>query len=421
MNHNQRLLSIGIIILFSFAAGFLAGEHTETKTNHTYSEAATVTEAELAPVWKAWELLEEKFVPASSTEKATKQENIWGIISGLANSYNDPYTVFFPPEQAQNFQEEISGQFGGIGVEIGVRDGVLTAIAPLKGTPAESAGLRSGDLIIEIDGVSTRSMTIDEAVEAIRGEVDTIVLLTIAREGENEFLEIPVTRAIIDIPTSETEMRNDGVFVLSLYNFGGTATSEFRTALRTFKESDSSKLIIDLRGNPGGYLEAAVEIASWFLPSGKVVVTEDYGSAREPIIHRSKGYDIVEDNWDIALLIDGGSASASEILAGALKEHGVATLIGEKTFGKGSVQELVDVTEDTSIKITVARWLTPNGVSLSNNGLVPDLEVEYSMDNVEEGIDPQLDAAVTFLLTGELKAPQKDETTEGVDTNEEIE
>lgn len=405
MNSIQKTGFAVASVILAFGVGFLFGERSSnTVLSFSNLEGAPVT-VDLAAVWKAWGLLEEKFVPATTTKNTTHEDHVWGLIEGLADSYDDPYTVFLPPLKSQSFEEEIRGKFGGVGIEIGFRDNILSVIAPLKGTPGDAAGILSGDLIIEIDGQGTQSMTMDEAIDLIRGDVGTEVVLTIAREGEQEFLTIPVVRDIIEVPTLEHELRDDGVYVISLYNFGGTAVTEMRTALRDFIESDATKLILDLRGNPGGYLEAAVEIASWFLPIGKTVVVEDYGPKRDTMIHRSKGYDIIDDEVEIVILIDGGTASASEILAGALKEHNVGTLIGKKTFGKGSVQELVDVTENTSLKITIARWLTPNGISLSNNGLVPDYEVEITSDDIEAERDPQLDAALEYLNTGAIPEP----------------
>ncbi len=403
MKAHDHLLTIVTVIAFSFSAGIMAGKHVTFGDVRAHKEDVGVPQdIDLAPLWTAWSLLEEKFVPLSGAKITAKEDRVWGIIEGLANSYNDPYTVFLSPEKAASFEEDISGEFGGIGVEIGLRNNVITVIAPLKGTPAEQAGLRAGDSIVEINGTSTQGMTIDDAVNTIRGEVGTPVTLTVAREDENEFLTIEIVRDTIEIPTLESELRDDGVFVLSLYNFGGTANREIRNALRTFNESGADKLLIDLRGNPGGYLDVAVEMASWFLPVGKVIVTEDYGDPERAITHRSKGYDIMKDSWRIAILVNEGSASASEIVAGALQEHGVAVLIGEATFGKGSVQELVDVTETTALKITIARWLTPNGLSISNNGLSPNLEVGFSADDYEVGIDNQFETAIQYLHTGEL-------------------
>jgi carboxyl-terminal processing protease len=405
MENKNRLGVIAVMVLVAFGAGLLLGARTMTHaTQAAGGTEATPEGVDLDPVWKAWRLLEEKYVPATTTAPLTAQDRVWGMIDGLARSYGDPYTVFMPPEEAQTFGEEISGQFGGVGVEIGMRDNILTVIAPVKGTPGAAAGILAGDLILEVDGKSTANMTIDQAVRAIRGEVGTEVVLTIAREGEKELRTIPVVRAVIEIPTLDTELRPDGIFVISLYNFGGTATAEMRRALREFMQSGSQRLILDLRGNPGGYLEAAVDMASWFLPVGKAVVTEDFGGHAENIVHRSKGYNDIAPKR-MAILIDRGSASASEILAGALSEYHTAVLIGERSYGKGSVQELIDLTPNTSLKVTVARWLTPNGISISESGLTPDLAVPMTQDDVDAHRDPQLDAAVEYVLSGKLVAP----------------
>jgi carboxyl-terminal processing protease len=424
MGKIQKNIIIALVLLGTFTFGYLAGNMGKRTDSFSFSNTSIPNDVDLNPVWEAWRILEDKFVPATTSNRTAKQDHVWGIIEGLAGSYNDPYTVFFSPELSKQFEEEISGSFGGLGIELGIRNNFLTVIAPLKGTPAERAGLQKGDIIIEIDGKTTQKMDIDEAIHLLRGEAGTSVTLTIAREGEQEFLTVPVVRDIIEVPTLDQELREDGIFVLSLYNFGGTAIQEFRTALRDFIDSDSTKLLIDLRGNPGGYLQAAVEIASWFLPLGKIVVTEDYGDPENTIIHRSKGYDVTESDWRIAVLIDGGSASASEILAGALSEHGKAILIGENTFGKGSVQELVPVTEETSLKVTVARWLTPNGKSISDIGLAPDVEVHLTNEDIEAEKDPQFEGAIEYLNTGTLPKPTNKEgiSFEGkVDDLEEIE
>jgi len=353
---------------------------------------------DFSPVWKAWNTINNKFVPSSTSTKTSNEDKIWGMVSGLAGSLEDPYTVFLPPADSEIFEDDISGNFEGVGMEIGMRNGVLTVIAPLKDTPADRAGIMSGDSILRIDGDPTDRLTIDEAVKLIRGEGGTPVTFTIARDGEGEFLEIEVIRAIIEIPTIQTEHRGDGVFVIELYNFSALSPSLFRKALREFVLTGSNKLLLDLRGNPGGFLEAAVDMASWFLPTGEVVLREDFGKNAKTSIHRSKGYNIFNDNLKMVILINRGSASASEILAGALKEHGIATLVGEKSFGKGSVQELVKITPETSLKLTIARWLTPNSVSISDGGLAPDIEVTVTPEDTEAGIDPQLNKAVEILV-----------------------
>lgn len=424
MHETKRTWGPGTIVLalvVAFFVGALVGGKGMGNIAPTWAGPETPPEhIDLSPVWKAWRLLDEKHV--SATEAGSDEDRVWGLISGLANSYGDPYTVFLPPRETRSFEEDIAGSFGGVGIEIGIRNGMLTIIAPLKGTPGEEAGLRSGDIILEVDGETTKNMAIDEVVSRIRGQVNTEVVLTIAREGEQEFLTIPVVRKVIEVPTLDSELRTDGIFVISLYNFGGTAVREMGSALRTFIESGSDKLIIDLRGNPGGYLESAVDMASWFLPLRKPIVIEDFGANREPVIRRAKGTDISKSTWQIVVLVDGGSASASEILAGALQEHGKAVLVGEQTYGKGSVQELVNVTPETSLKITVAQWLTPGGVALSETGLTPDLVVERTFADLEAERDPQLDAAVRYLLTGILEAPEPEaEDSEVLEEGREIE
>ncbi|MFA6898332.1 MAG: S41 family peptidase, partial [Candidatus Paceibacterota bacterium] len=251
---------------------------------------------------------------------------------------------------------------------------------------------------------------VEKAVKLIRGKEGTVVKLTVLRNGDGGPKEFSITRETINIPTVDTEVRStlsvdaqgngtlaNGVFVLRLYNFSVNSADLFRQSLREFALSGTNKLVLDLRGNPGGYLEAAVDMASWFLPVGKVVVSEDFGKKQEPLIYRSKGYNVFNDNLKMTILIDGGSASAAEILAGALKEHGVAKLVGEQTFGKGSVQELIKLTPDTSFKVTIARWLTPNGKSISENGLIPDVAVKPTEKDVKAGKDVQLDKAIELL------------------------
>lgn len=410
MNKNrfslQTFTALTILLMAgSYFVGFSAGSESlndTVPTNLSNPESGKESDVDFAPFWQVWNLLNEKFVAvATSTKPVTEQGKLWGAIEGLASSYGDPYTVFFPPVESQQFAEEISGNFEGVGMEVALRDGVVTVVAPLKGTPAYKAGVLAGDKIIKIDSTVTAGMTVEEAVKLIRGKKGTTVKISVSREGDKNPKEILIVRDIINIPTIDTELLKGGkVFVIHLYNFSAVSTELFRAALREFALSGTEKLILDVRGNPGGYLEAAVDMTSWFLPSGEVIVREDFGGKYEEVVHRSKGYDVFNENLKMVVLIDGGSASASEILAGALKDHNKAVLIGSKTFGKGSVQELVRVTSDTSLKVTIARWLTPNGYSISNGGLTPDLEVKRTSEDFEKDVDPQLDRAIRFLTEG---------------------
>ncbi len=309
----------------------------------------------------------------------------------------DPYTIFLPPSENKTFNEEILGSFSGIGAEIGMKEKILTVIAPLKNTPAWNSGLKAGDKIIKIDSVATNDMSIDKAVSLIRGETGTIVILSIYREGENKTRDISITRAQIDVPSLDTELREDNIFVISFYTFSEKSSILFKKAINEFLLSGSRKLIIDLRGNPGGYLDSAIDIASLFVDQGKIVVSESFGDDIKPKIYRSHGPKVFDSTYSFVVLVDGGSASASEILAGALKEHNIATLVGEKTYGKGSVQELIKITDDTSLKVTVAHWLTPDGTSISLKGLLPDVVVHFTLKDFKDGVDPQLDKAVEIL------------------------
>src|SRR3989344_2830767 len=351
----------GAVFYGGYAYGIKAAPDIYKVTSLSAKGEGQPETVDFSQFWKVWNILNESYVPTHvSTTSDTfigDQEKVWGAISGLAASLKDPYTVFFPPEENKMFESEISGTFEGVGMEIGIKDDMLTVVAPLKGTPAERAGIRAGDKILKIDDTPTDGMSTDVAVRKIRGKRGTEVSLSIAREGRSEPLTIKVVRDIINVPVIDTEekfsdgttvsdkrvgLRDDGVFVIKLYSFTGQSPSLFQNALREFVLSGSNKLLLDLRGNPGGYLEAAVDMASWFLPMGKPVVKEEY--AKDDVrVHRSKGYDIFNDNLNMVILVNGGSASASEILAGALQEYGVAKLVGTKTFGKGSVQELVSV------------------------------------------------------------------------------
>ena len=376
-----------------FAGGAIFGYYKRPAVEKVYAlfnkEATKPADVDFSPFWVAWNTIEQKYVAKDSVDD---QAMVWGAIEGMAKGLGDPYTTFFPPQQSKMFQENIRGDFGGVGMEIGIRKGVLIVISPLKNTPAYRAGIKAGDTIIKIDEKVTTDMTADEAASLIRGEKGTKVKLTMLRKDADEPLEFEITRETIIVPILDTETKPGGIFVIKLYNFSNGSTDAFRSALREFVLSGNNKLILDLRNNPGGYLESAVDMASWFLPIGEVVAREKFGSGEENVF-RSKGYDVFK-KLPMVILVNEGSASASEILAGALQEHSIAKLIGVKTFGKGSVQELIQITPDTSLKLTIAKWLTPNGKSLSDNGLEPDIKAEMTKKDIDENKDPQMDKAL---------------------------
>ncbi|MEI6346006.1 MAG: S41 family peptidase [bacterium] len=391
---------IALVLVIVFGLGTLAGYKNRPEVSKFTGIMNSTDEvsdtADFNTFWKAWRILNEKQV---SAKDIGAQEKVWGAIEGLASSFKDPYTVFMPPVQAKDFDSQVSGNFGGVGMEIGLKDNIVTVIAPLKGSPSEKAGMRSGDKVIEINKKITSGMSSEDAVHLIRGEVGTVVKLLVFRQGRKLPFEVEITRAVIQIPTIDTEKRADGIFVIRLYSFSAPSANLFRDALQKFIDSGSTKLILDLRGNPGGYLDAATDMASWFLPKGAVVVRENYGAKQPEDTLRSFGYNVFADkSIKMVILVNGGSASASEILSGALSEHGVAKLVGTQTFGKGSVQELIKLTSDTNLKVTIAKWYTPNGVSISEKGITPDYIVDLTEADVNNHKDPQMDKAVQVVL-----------------------
>lgn len=405
---SRNLLGVGMALLLVVAAFFSGVHFGSIQSSSIDLEAGILSlfggttarpdnEADLDEFWRVWNLMDEKFVEASSTERISEQDRVRGAIQGLVQSYGDPYTVFFPPSDADQFDEEISGNFGGLGMEVGIRNGVVTVIAPLPDTPAEKAGLLAADVIVKIDDVSTENMNINDAVRKMRGKEGTEVVLTVYRVGEADFLEIPVIRGIISIPTVKTEQQGD-VFIIALYSFNALAEQKMQEALREYVKSGANKLVLDLRDNPGGFLQGAVAVASHFMPVGEVVVRENFGDGSPEELYRSNGKTLGDlQPKNMVVLVNGGSASASEIVAGALSQHNVATLIGETTFGKGSVQELVDLPGGSSLKVTIARWFTPDGTSISKAGLEPDIEVTRTVEQIMADEDPQLDAAIAWL------------------------
>lgn len=406
----SNILGIALALMLALGA-FFSGLHIgqlEMGTTQTAglfslfaSDPAVTADADLTEFWKVWELLDAKFaITSSSSIPLTKEEKIQGAIDGLVRAYGDPYTSYFPPVEAAAFDEDISGNFSGVGMEVGIRDNVITIISPLPGTPAEKAGLAAGDVIVSINGSTTENMAVDEAVRLIRGEEGTTVTFEIFRKGATAIKEHIVTRAKIEIPTVKTEKRGD-TFIITLYSFNAIAEQKMQAALREYVKSGSTKLVLDMRGNPGGYLQGAVAIGSYFLPAGKVVLRESFGGDTPEQVYRSSGRTLKEFTpKEMVVLIDGGSASAAEILAGALGQHDYATLMGQTSFGKGSVQELVPLPSGSALKVTIARWLTPDGTSISKSGITPEYQVIRTPEDRIAGVDPQLDAAIKFLEKG---------------------
>jgi carboxyl-terminal processing protease len=345
--------------------------------------------------------IDEKFIfwKASST-LPTPKELEYGMIKGYVESYKDPYTVFFPPVEAKSFSQTVKGSFGGVGMTVGMKDGNIVVIAPLKDSQAMKAGIKAGDVIVAVDGKSFVGKSSEEAVNSIRGDIDTTVKISVIHPGEKNPIEISIVRKEVKIPSIDTE-KKQGVFIVHLYNFSAEAPENFRVAMNDFLKTGYKKLILDLRGNPGGYLDAAVNLSSYFLDNGKVVVVEKQGKEANVINHRSIGLVGLPKDIKVVVLVDGGSASASEILAGALQDHGIAKVVGEKSFGKGSVQELINLSDGSSIKVTIAKWFTPNGTSISEHGITPDFPISFgtSTPKNKDGtlVDIQLNKAIEVV------------------------
>lgn len=395
------MIIAGFLILYG---GFYLGSVFEGKAGFEYSypeeaEKPEILDVDFSLFWETIETIKEKYV---WIEKIEDQDLFYGAIRGLLESLDDPNSSFFSPEDAQRFEQDLSGKFGGIGAEIGIRDNQLVIIAPLKNTPAERAGLRAGDKIMRVDDESTAGITIEEAVRIIRGDPGDPVILTISREGWDESREIEIIRDVIIIPTLEWEMIDPGiskgkkVALIELYNFGGNSPAVFAEAAFTALLRGAEGVIVDLRNNSGGYLDSSINIAGWFLKKGDVVVKESFRSGEERVFRASGNASF--RGIPTVVLVNQGSASASEILAGALRDQEGAVLVGTRTFGKGTVQEVVHLKDGSMVKISISEWLTPSGERIEKEGLEPDFEVELTEEDIEEEKDPQFEKALEILL-----------------------
>lgn len=379
------LFFLVFIILSSFGLGIYFGE--------SRCKICPPEEIDFSLFWETYHKLQEKFV---EKERIETSKILYGAISGMVKSLEDPYTIFLPPEETKRFEEDVKGVFEGVGIEIGIKKGQLQVISPLEGTPAQRAGLRPGDKIIKINDTVTQDLTVDEAVNLIRGPKGTEVVLTIFREEWGKSKEIKLIREVIQIPSLKWELKEGDIAYIKLYHFSENAGVDFKEAAVKILQSPAKKIILDLRNNPGGYLEIAQDIAGWFLERGEIVVIEDFGGKREQKIYRSAGPGRFLE-YPMVILVNQGSASGAEILAGALRDNRGIPLVGEKSFGKGSVQELEKLSGGSSLKITVAKWLTPKGELITDKGLEPDIKVEVTDEDYEKERDPQLDKAIEAI------------------------
>lgn len=332
--------------------------------------------------WEAWDKLHANFIGELNDDKL-----YYGAVAGMVRSAGDPYTVFAPPADTKQFEETIEGSFGGIGIEIGVKNGAIVVIAPLDGSPAKAAGLLAGDLILGVDNEPlSADTTLDEVVQSIRGENGQPVVLTILHDGGAQPEDITITRDTIAIESVRLDMI-DQIAHVSIKNFNSDTAKRFNDLARQIKTSQAKGVIIDVRNNPGGFLQSAVDIASRFIPKGQLVVAEKGQKNKD---YNASGNTMLS-GLPTVVLINGGSASASEILAGALHDQLSVPVIGSKSFGKGSVQEFIKLSDGSSLRVTIAKWYTPAGRSINEEGITPTIPVE--IDRATEA-DEQLNRAL---------------------------
>jgi carboxyl-terminal processing protease len=341
--------------------------------------------------WEAWEHVESEFYGDLPGER----ELTYGAIRGMLEALGDPYSYFIEPSDHQIEEAHLEGRHGGIGAEYVMADGYLKVVAVLEGSPAEGADLRTGDVISEVDGTEVLGLSQSEAILLIRGrEVGSEAVLTVWREGEAEPLVIRAMREEVEVPTVAWELREAGVGYIRLSFFGARTSSELSRALQELKAAGATRLVLDLRDNPGGIVTTAVQVASEFIDTGVVFYERDK-DGNDKVFNAQRGGAAL--GMPLAVLINGGTASAAEILCGAIQDHERGPLIGEATFGKGSLQSIHELSDNSSVHVTIAHWLTPDRHEIEGAGVAPDLEITPSEEALAQGQDPQLEAALHYL------------------------
>ena len=344
--------------------------------------------------WEAWRVLQDEFYGDLPSESELPYAAIRGVIAATG----DQYTAFLDPARAQILKNDLSGTFEGIGATVRLRpDGKLEVVQPLAGWPAIQAGLRTNDAILKVDGVDVQGMTLYEAIALIRGPAGTTVRLLVERDGVDQPFELQIERARIELPIVESKLLPNDIGYIRLTEYTQTATDKLQQALRELSAQKPRGLILDLRGNPGGYLSTAIEVTSQFVAQGPIVI-ERFKDGREYRHQAISGG--LALRIPLVVLVDGGTASASEITAGAIQDTERGILIGTTTLGKGSVQSAQTLSDQSELRVTIARWFTPNGRAIHGTGLVPDIKVEVTEQDLAADRDPQLDRAIAYLVEG---------------------
>ncbi|PIR75526.1 MAG: hypothetical protein CO030_02870 [Candidatus Magasanikbacteria bacterium CG_4_9_14_0_2_um_filter_42_11] len=328
--------------------------------------------------WDIWNMVKAKHVD----QPVSDVDLFYGAISGMVAGLDDPYSTFFPPAEAKEFARDLAGEFEGIGAEIGVHDGQLTIVAPLPQSPAEKAGLKAGDKIFAIEGKDTFDMTLEQAVLTIRGEKGTTVVLTISHDGLADVEDVSVIRDTITVPTVNWEMKEEKIAYMRLNYFNETTWPEFDKAVREILSAGAKGLVFDMRSNPGGFLQTSIDVASEWIDSG-VIVSERFADEKSNG-HQSRGKHRLS-GMPTVVLVDGGTASGSEIVAGAIQDYGVGTIIGQQTFGKGSVQDFQVLPDGSALKLTIAKWFTPKDRAINGEGIAPDVVLDEMFVTHDDG------------------------------------
>jgi carboxyl-terminal processing protease len=385
------------------AAGFTSG--TVMGLNSNAPKGVLSKDVDFSLFWDVWKDLKGSFYEQPVSDKTL----FYGALRGLAASLNDPYTNYFEPQDAKAFDEALKGEFSGIGAEIGAKDGQLQIVAPLPDSPAEKAGVKARDLILKIDGEDSLAMPVDEAVTKIRGPKGTTVKLQLGRykpakdaktKPEPETFDVSIVRDTIVVKSIRVTPKDNGLYLIEIMNFNDDVADSFKSAVDEVISKSAKGIVIDVRNDPGGYLDKAISVTGEWLKDQVVVEQRERGVITER--YKGTGRGLLK-GIPTVVLINEGSASASEILAGALQDYDIAMIVGKKSFGKGSVQDYKEYADGSAVKITIAEWLTPKGRSINKEGIVPDFEVNISSDDINAERDPQLEKAIELLKTGKAK------------------
>ncbi len=400
----RKIVLYFFVFIVVFSGGYLLGvrgyrlEVEKSKTiNLVRDLPADKSNVDFSLFWKIWDTVSTRYFDKT---KINQKDMVYGAIEGMVAAIGDPYTVFLPPNDNKVANEDLSGTFEGIGIEIGFRGNQLTVVSPLPDSPAEKAGIKAGDSIVGIKDEAkdvdrgTVGITLTEAVKIIRGTAGTKVTLALTRDGLTQVKIVEVERAKLNVPSIVLKFVGDDKSIahLRIIKFGGATLTEWDKAVNQILDANVKGVVLDLRNNPGGYLEASVDIAGEFLKTGSVGVIEESANGKKNEFKTQRIGRLTQ--VPLVVLVNEGSASASEILAGALKDNNRAKVVGEKTFGKGSIQEPIDFTGGSGLHITIARWLTPSGFWVNEKGLTPDIEVNVDEDSK---IDNQLEEAIKLL------------------------